>query len=103
MKIYLDIYCYNRQFDKNFSEENFVEFKSVIWLRKKIVQKDFDLVTSFMLHCENYRKKNLDDLKKIDFFIKMQRKIYVGIDSIESLKIFVEDFVSHGLISIKNY
>ena len=89
--------CYSRQFDKNFSEGNFIEFKSIIWLRKKIIQKNFELVTSFMLHYENYQKKNLDEREKIDFFIKSNRKIYIGIDSVESLKIFADDFVSQGL------
>lgn len=50
-----------------------------------------------MLHYENYRKKNENQRNKIDFFIKSNRKIYVGIDSVESLKIFTDDFVSQGL------
>lgn len=97
MRIYLDMCCYNRQFDKNFSDENFIEFKSVIWLRKKIIEKDFELVTSFMLHYENYRKKDKNQLARIDFFIKSNRKIYVGINSVEDLKIIAENFVSQGL------
>ena len=97
MRIYLDMCCYSRQFDENISEGNFIEFKSVIWLRKKIIQKKFELVTSFMLHYENYQKKNKKQLERIDFFIKTQRKIYVGIDSVESLKIFADDFVSQGI------
>ena len=97
MRIYLDMCCYSRQFDENFSKGNFIEFKSVIWLRKKIIQKNFELVTSFMLHYENYRKKNLKQREKIDIFIKTYRKIYVGVENVEDLKILSEKIISSGI------
>lgn len=89
--------CYSRQFDEDSAEKFSVEAKKIIQIQREIVQKNIELVTSFMLHYENYRKKDEDQRDKIDFFIKMHRKIYIGIDSIESLKIFVDDFVSRGL------
>ena len=76
MRIYLDMCCYNRQFDENFSEQTLLESKSVVKIQQKIIQKDFELATSFMLHYENYRKKNKIQRDKIDMFIKMHRKIF---------------------------
>ena len=97
MRIYLDTCCYNRQFDEKFFENDLIESMSVIQIQREIVQKAIELVTSFMLHYENYRKKNLKKRDNIDLFIKMHRKIYVGVDSIEELKVFVEKFVASGI------
>ena len=97
MRIYLDMCCYSRVFDEDSAEKISVEAKKVVQIQKEIVQKNLELVTSFMLHYENYRKKDEDQRDKIDFFIKSNRKIYIGIDSIESLKIFVDDFIFRGL------
>ena len=80
--------CYNRFFDEDSAEKISNDAKNVIQIQKEIVQKNLELVTSFMLHYENYRKKDEDQRDKIDFFIKSNRKIYIGIDSVESLKIF---------------
>ena len=66
-------------------------------IQKEIIKKNIELVTSFMLHYENYRKKNLKQRDKIDIFIKMHRKIYVGIESVEKLKIFAEKIMSSGI------
>ena len=97
MRIYLDMCCYNRLFDESFSEEILLESKSVVKIQQKIIQKDFELATSFMLHYENYRKKNIKQREKIDFFIKMNRNIYVGIESVEELKILSEKIISSGI------
>ena len=97
MRIYLDMCCYNRIYDEDSAKKISFEAKKVIQIQKEILQKNLELVTSFMLHYENYQKKNKDARDKIDFFIKSNRKIYIGIDSVESLKIFVDNFVSRGL------
>ena len=97
MRIYLDMCCYNRLFDEDSAEKFSVEAKKIIQIQREIVQKNLELVTSFMLHYENYQKKNKNHLERIDFFIKTQRKIYVGVDSIETLKIFADNFISQGI------
>lgn len=89
--------CYNRLHDENFSEQTLVESKCVMKIQKEIIQKNLELVTSFMLHYENYRKKNLKKRDKIDIFIKTHRKIYVGVDSIEELKILAEKIMQSGI------
>ena len=97
MRIYLDMCCYNRQFDEKISEEDFIEARSVIQIQKEILLDNLDLVTSFMLHYENYRKKISEQRDKIDLFIKTYRKIYVGVDSIEILKDISQKIISHGI------
>ena len=64
---------------------------------KRNYQNNFELVTSFMLHYENYRKKKLKQRDKIDIFIKTHRKIYVGVESVEKLKIFAGKIMSSGI------
>ena len=86
MKIYLDMCCYNRRFDEQISENDLVEVRSVIQIQKEILKKNIELVTSFMLHYENYRKKISEQRNKIDLFIKTYRAVYVGVDSIENLR-----------------
>ena len=89
--------CYNRLFDEDSAEKFSVEPKKIIQIQREIVQKNLELVTSFMLHYENYQKKNKNHLERIDFFIKMNRNIYVGVDSIEILKIFADEIISQGI------
>ena len=97
MRIYLDMCCYNRQFDEEIFEEELIEVKSIVRIQKEILRKNIELVTSFMLHYENYRKRNSEQRDKIDLFIKTYRKIYVGVDSIENLKIISEKIISSGI------
>ena len=97
MRIYLDTCCYNRQFDEKFFENDLIESRSVIQIQREIVQKAIELVTSFMLHYENYSKKISEQRDKVDMFIKTYRTIYIGVDSIEELKVFVEKFVASGI------
>ena len=89
--------CYNRLYDENFSEQTLAESKCVMQIQKEIIKKNLELVTSFMLHYENYRKKNFKQRDKIDIFIKTHRKIYVGVESVENLKIFAEKIMSSGI------
>lgn len=50
-----------------------------------------------MLHYENYRKKDIRRRDKIDVFLKTYKKIYVGIDCVEDLKILSDKIVSGGI------
>lgn len=97
MRIYLDMCCYNRQFDNKFSKDILKDFNDVIKIQKEIVGGKVDLVTSFMLHYENYRKKDIRRRDKIDVFLKTYKKIYVGIDCVEDLKILSDKIVSGGI------
>lgn len=97
MKIYLDICCYNRKFDKSTDEIIPLEAKSIFKIQTEIVKKNLELATSFMLHYENYRKKNSRHRDSIDLFIKNHRTDYVGVDSIDNLKIFADKFISDGI------
>ena len=58
MRIYLDMCCYNRQFDEKSSEKIILESNAIMYIRDKIRNNNFELVTSFMLHYENSQKIN---------------------------------------------
>ena len=89
--------CYNRQFDKKISEEIINDYKSIIQIQKEIVSGNIELATSFMLHYENYRKKDAEKRDKIDLFIKTYRKIYIGVEFVDELKILSEKIIATGI------
>ena len=97
MRIYLDTCCYNRRFDDKslptFSEES----KAVFRISMKIVSKDLELVTSFMLHYENNCNKDTKQRDSIDIFIKNYRNIYVGVDKSDILAKKVENIIKFGV------
>ena len=97
MRIYLDNCCYNRHHDKNISEEIISDKNAVIAVQKEIIRKNIELVTSFMLHYENYQNKNARNRTYNDFFIKTYRTIYIGIERLEDLKKHVETLTEKGI------
>ena len=54
MRVYLDMCCFNRQFDEKTYENVMPELRNIIYIQKEIVQGNIELATSFMLHYENY-------------------------------------------------
>ena len=84
LRIYLDMCCYNRQFDEKNSEKIILESNAIIYIRNKIRQGNFDLVTSFMLHYENSQKINEQQKIDIEKFFKTYDALHI------SCAIFVE-------------
>ncbi|MBR1730262.1 MAG: hypothetical protein IJ728_12160 [Selenomonadaceae bacterium] len=97
MRVYFDICCYNRRFDDKSIGEISLEYRYMIEIQKEIVRGNIELVTSFMLHYENYQKKDIRKRNNIDFFIKNYRKIYIGIENIEKLTEEVKIIVKSGI------
>ena len=89
--------CYSRRYDETATENISTENKSVMRIQTEIVRKNIELVTSFMLHYENYCKKDSKAKANIDFFIKTYRKIYVGVENIDNLKIFKDKIILQGI------
>ena len=97
MRIYLDTCCYNRRYDDKSIGDIFTEYQDIIAIQKEIVSGNIELATSFMLHYENYSKKNIEQRDSIDLFIKTYRKIYIGIDYMDILKEKVKNIKSTGI------
>ena len=97
MRIYLDTCCYNRRYDDKSIGDIFTEYQDIIVIQKEIVSGNIELATSFMLHYENYQKKDIRKRNNIDFFIKNYRKIYIGIENIEKLTEEVKIIVKSGI------
>lgn len=97
MRVYFDICCYNRRFDDKSIGEISLEYRDMIEIQKEIVRGNIELVTSFMLHYENYQKKDIRKRNNIDFFIKNYRKIYIGIENIDKLTEEVKIIVKSGI------
>ena len=97
MRIYLDNCCYNRQHDESVSNEILKDKSAFIKIKKEIILKNIELVTSFMLHYENNQNKNINNRNNNDFLIRNYRTIYIGVDSIEKLKILVDEIILSGV------
>ncbi len=97
MRIYLDTCCYNRRFDENIPAELIQEKIAVYKIQKQIVQKKIQLVTSFMLHYEILQIKNLKQRESIEMFIRINRKMYVGVDFIDILDKKSENLIKFGI------
>ena len=97
MRIYLDNCCYNRQHDESVSDEISKDKTAFIKIKKEIILKNIELATSFMLHYENNQNKNINNRNNNDFLIRNYRTIYIGVDSIEKLKILVDEIILSGI------
>ena len=97
MRIYLDTCCYNRRFDNDISDDFTTEKRTIYEIQKKIVKNNVELATSFMLHYEILQIKDDDKRDNIEFFIKMNRTIYIGIDYISKLDKKVENIIKSGI------
>ena len=97
MRIYLDMCCYNRQFDEKNSEKIILEANAIMYIRNKIRHGNFDLVTSFMLHYENSQKINEQQKIDIEKFFKTYKKIHVGIENVDNLVEPIKKIMSTGI------
>ena len=62
LKIYLDNCCYNRPFDDQAQDLVRIETEAKLIIQRRIKNKEYELVWSFMLSVEN--DDNLHDEKK---------------------------------------
>ena len=97
MRIYLDTCCYNRRFDENIPSELIPEKLAMYKIQEHIVQKKIQLVTSFMLHYEILQIKNLKQRESIEMFVRINRKMYVGVEFIDILDKKVENIIKSGI------
>lgn len=97
MRIYLDNCCYGRAFDDQKQDKIHSETCAIIKIQDKVVSNEFELATSFILHYENSKKTDGEQKNKIDEFYRANRKIYIGIESVEKLKILTEKIIASGI------
>ena len=97
MRIYLDNCCYTRTFDDQKQIKVRNETESIIKIQEKIISKDIELATSFILHYENNQKIDEDHKNKIDNFYRTYRTIYIGIEFTDKLRNIVKEIMSTGI------
>lgn len=90
MRIYLDNCCYGRTFDDQKQEKIISETLAIIEIQNKIIENKIELATSFVLHYENGRKSDEQQMKIIDNFYRQYRKIYIGVEFADQLEILVK-------------
>ena len=97
MRIYLDNCCYGRTFDDQKQEKINSETLAIIEIQNRIIENKIELATSFVLHYENGKKSDEEQMKIIDNFYRKHRKIYIGVEFAEKLKILVEKIMLSGV------
>lgn len=97
MRIYLDNCCYTRTFDDQKQIKIKQETESIIKIQEKIISKDIELATSFILHYENNQKIDDEHKNKIDNFYRTYRTIYIGIEFTEKLRNIVKEIMATGI------
>lgn len=97
MRIYLDNCCYGRVFDDQKQDKIHSETCAIIKIQDKVVSNEIEFATSFILHYENSNKPDGEQKNKIDEFYRANRKIYIGIESVEKLKILTEKIIASGI------
>ena len=97
MRIYLDNCCYGRTFDDQKQERINLETRAVIEIQKLIIENKIELATSFILHYENGRKSDEEQMKIIDNFYRKYRKVYIGVEFADDLKMLVEKIIENGI------
>ena len=97
MRIYLDNCCYGRPYDDQASKRIISETQSILNIRKHIRNGDIVLATSYILHYENNRKKNIDVREKIAEFMSKNRSIHIGIDNVEKLTEMTAKIMKTGI------
>lgn len=97
MRIYLDNCCYGRVFDDQKQEKINSETLAIIKIQDKIIRGEIELATSFILHYENGNKPDEEQRDKIENFYRTYRKIYIGIEFIDKLKVLTGEITRSGI------
>lgn len=97
MRIYLDNCCYGRPFDDNSNETVKLESDATLYIRERIIHKELDLVTSFMIHYENEQKPDEHPKKEIENFFKTYRKLHIGVEFADTLTEIVQSIMTVGI------
>lgn len=97
MRIYLDNCCYGRPFDDNSNETVKLESDANLYIRERIIHKELDLVTSFMIHYANEQKHDEHPKKEIENFFKTYRKLYIGVEFADTLTEIVQSIMTAGI------
>ena len=97
LRIYLDNCCYGRPFDDQKDKKINSETLAIIKIQDKIIENKIELATSFILHYENGRKSDDEQKNYIDNFFRTNRKIYIGVEFAEKLKILVKKIMETGI------
>ena len=97
MRVYLDNCCYGRPYDDQANKRIISETQSILNIRKRIRNGDIELATSYILHYENNRKKNIDVRDKIAEFMSKNRSIHIGIDNVEKLTEMTAKIMKTGI------
>ena len=97
MRIYLDNCCYGRPYDDQSSEKIKLESESIINIQELIKSKKIKLATSFMLHYENLKKKDIAKRKRIDKFLREYRETYIGIEYFDKLQESTKSIIETGI------
>ena len=97
MKIYLDNCCYNRPYDDQTNLKVSMETQSKLSIQDMIVNKEFELVTSYVLTTENSRNTVESKKENIKQYILSNTSVYVDIKHMDEIDKKAEKIMLTGI------
>lgn len=97
MRIYLDNCCYNRSYDDQSQLRVMQESNSIKEIQHLIINKNLELVTSFILLYENDKNKNLTKKQKISDFIKFHTTFYINANREQNISKIAQPIIATGI------
>lgn len=82
LKIYMDNCCFNRPFDDQNQHKIYLETEAKLFIQRKILEGDYDLVWSFILDYENSANPDIDIKNTINKWEKISKETILLSDDI---------------------
>jgi predicted nucleic acid-binding protein len=96
MKIYLDNCCYNRPYDDQQQIRIFLEAQAKLHIQQLIVDKELEMVSSFILRFENRQMPNAAKSEAIANFFENAIE-YIGSDEIVHITPVINSLIVKGI------
>ena len=96
MKIYLDNCCYNRPYDDQRQLRIFLETQAKLHIQSLVIQKELELVCSFVLRYENNENPNPSTKASITHFF-LNASMYIGSENMEDISQTAGKLMKQGI------
>ena len=97
MRIYLDNCVYNRLYDNQNDPVIYMEAHAVLEIERRIVNREVELVSSYVVNFECSKCPNIEQRRAISDFIAKNASVYVGIDKSKEVLEIAKRTMSKGI------
>ena len=96
IRIYLDNCCYNRPYDDQQQLRVFLETQAKLHIQQLVLEKELELVCSFILRYENDENPDISNRDSIARFF-VNASIYVGNKNIDNIRLIASEIMKQGI------